>query len=105
MPRARKYESRAAQQAAYRERLAASQAALLATKGLPPLPAIASLPGSARWRAMLLQARLLLESAAQEMEHYVEDRSDSWQESCAGEAMLERVERLQEVIAALEAIE
>lgn len=105
MAQARKYDSRAAQQAAYRQRLAAAQAALLATKGLPQLPAIASLPGSARWRAMLLQARMLLESAAEEMQHYVEDRSDSWQESSRGEEMLERVERLQEIRAALEAIE
>ena len=60
MPQPRKYENRAAQQAAYRTRQGRSQQELLSLKGLPPLPAIPTLPGQARWRAMIVQAQTLL---------------------------------------------
>jgi len=64
MPQPKKYATRAEQQAAYRQRRGVSERELLAQKGLPTLPAIPTLPGQARWRAMLTQAQMLLRTAA-----------------------------------------
>jgi hypothetical protein len=74
----RQYANRAAQQAAYRKRQVLSQQALLSRKGLPPLPAIPTLPGHARWRAMMEGAQLLLSEAAAEMQSYHDARSEVW---------------------------
>ena len=70
MPQPRKYATRALQQAAYRKRQLRSQEELLSLKNLPSLPAIATIPGAVRWRAMLAQSRLLLSAAAEEMQSY-----------------------------------
>ena len=102
MPQPKKYANRAQQQAAYRERRASSERELLATKGLPPLPAIPTLPGHARWAAMQSQARSLLEAAVGEMQCYYDERSSAWQESAAAEELLARRECLEEIIAQLE---
>ena len=96
MPQLRKYQTRAEQQAAYRKRRATSERALLAQKGLPPLPAIPTIPGDARWRAMIEQAHILLSEAADEMQCYHDDRSEAWQESARAEELLAKMERLQE---------
>jgi len=102
MPQPRKYVNRAAQQAAYRQRQASSQQELLSLKGLPPLPAIPTLPGQARWRAMIGQAPLLLSEATQEMQTYHDDRSEQWQNGPRAEELLARLEHLQEAIASLQ---
>jgi len=96
MPQPRKYVSRAAQQAEYRKRQAAERRRLLESKGLPVLPAISTIPGHARWNAMILYAQTLLTDAADEMQEYHDDRSEEWQDSDKAEAMLERVELIQE---------
>jgi hypothetical protein len=96
MPQPRKYACRAAQQAAYRKRQAGEQRRLLASKGLPLLPAIPTIPGHARWNAMLLHAQTLLTDAADEMQEYHDDRSEQWQESEKAETILERIELFQE---------
>ena len=105
MPQPRKYANRAQQQAAYRQRRVVSEAQHLAQKGLPPLPAIPTLPGNARWAAMLGQARMLLCEAAQEMQSYHDDRSEAWQQSDRAQELLDRMEQLEELIAALEGME
>jgi hypothetical protein len=105
MPQPKKYETRAEQQAAYRKRRAASDQELLAQKGLPPLPAIPTMPGNARWRAMIQQAHTLLSEAVEEMQHYHEDRSEQWQDSAKAEELLAKVEQLQETLAQLQGIE
>jgi hypothetical protein len=96
MPQPRKYANRAAQQAEYRKRQDGERRRLLASKGLPLLPAISNIPGHARWNAMILHAQTLLTDAADEMQEYHDDRSEEWQDSNKAEAMLERVELLQE---------
>ena len=96
MPQQRKYGTRAEQQAAYRKRQARAQQVLLSRKGLPPLPAIPSMPGHPRWMAMIEQAHMLLSEAAHEMQCYHDDRSEAWQESEKAEQMLARMEQLQE---------
>ena len=96
MPQLRKYVNRAAQQAAYRKRQARAQQDLLASKGLPALPAIPTMPGNARWQAMIDQAHTLLCDAAEEMQSYHDDRSEQWQESDKAEELLARIELVQE---------
>ena len=95
----------ALRQERFRKRQALTRQAEQAAKGLPALPAIPSLPGHARWRAMIAQARTLLESASEEMQSYSEDRSDAWQESVQAEELLAKVELLQETVAQLQTIE
>lgn len=97
MPRSRTYASSAARQAAYRARCQKARHEALLEKGLPPLPAIASLPGWARWNASLTAAHALLEQVSQEMQTYFDERSDTWQGSERGEEFTER----QEAVAAL----
>jgi len=104
VPQLRKYATRADQQASYRSRRALSERALLATKGLPPLQAIPTLPSTARWSAMLAQAHLLLCAASDEMQSYHDDRSEQWQDSPKAEEMLARLEALQDTIDQLQGI-
>ena len=101
MPRPRQYESRADQQAAYRKRRTCSEQELLAHKGLPPLPAIPTMPGNARWSATIKQAHLLLCQASDEMQTYHDARSEQWQESSKAEELIARLECLQESLAQL----
>ena len=105
MPQLRQYESRAAQQAAYRKRQVLSQQELLKQKGLPMLPAIPTLPGNVRWRAMIEQAQALLSAATEEMQTYHDDRSEQWQESDRGAQFLDKLESLQETISQLQDID
>lgn len=105
MPQPRKYADRAAQQAAYRQRQALAQDALLLHKGLPSLPMIPTMPGHVRWQAMMIQAQTLLCAASEEMQSYYEDRSAAWQESEQAEALLSRLEQLQETVSQLQSIE
>lgn len=105
MPQPRKYETRAAQQAAYRKRQMLSQQALLSLKGLPSLPAIPTMPGAARWSAMMGQARLLLQEASEQMQSYHDERSEQWQEGPKAEELLSRLEHVQEAVAALQEAE
>jgi hypothetical protein len=105
MPQPRKYETRAQQQAAYRKRRILSERELLAQKGLPPMPAIPTMPGNARWSAMIVQAHSLLTQAADEIQDYHDDRSEAWQEGTKAEELLGKLEKLQEAIDQLQDIE
>ena len=102
MAQARSYESAAARQAAYRARQKQAQAAQLQAKGLPPLPALPPLPGTARWQALLAQAQWALQTAGQEMESYAAARSESWMESERGALFEERLEAVQEALSSVE---
>lgn len=102
MPTPRRYASPAERQAAYRRRCAAARNEELETKGMPPLPAVASMPGDRRWQALIRQASQLLGTVQEEMGAYYEQRSERWRESERGEALLERLEAIQETQAAVE---
>ena len=102
MPTPRRYASQAERQAAYRQRQAEARSKGQAAKGLPPLPAIASLPGRARWQGLLGQAGQLLRTVEAEMQEYYDGRSERWQEGERGETFLERLQAIQEAQAALE---
>jgi hypothetical protein len=53
---------------------------------------------------MTEQALLLLQTIQEEMQEYYEQRSEEWQGSEPGEAMGERLQALQEAIAAVEGL-
>ncbi len=76
----------------------------LQTKGLPALPAIATLPGSARWAAAISQANCLLTAVVDEMQDYFDARSEEWQEGERGETHQQRIEAVQEIVEALETV-
>jgi len=63
-------------------------------KGLPPMPKITAMPGSARWKATIEAAEALLSQAAEEMDDYWNERSEIWQEGYAAEEHLQRKKRL-----------
>ena len=105
MPQPRKYETRSEQQAAYRKRRVTAEQQLLALKGLPPLPAIPTLPGHVRWSAMIKHAHTLLSMAAEEMQSYHDDRSEPWQDGVRAEALLAKLDHIQESMAPLQEIE
>lgn len=101
MPQQRKYNTNAARQEAYRVRREQEHQTALAAKGLPSLPAIATLPGWARWNASFTAAHALIADSLSQMQGYYDDRSESWQESQRGE---EHQERIASVEAALDAL-
>jgi DNA-binding PucR family transcriptional regulator len=104
MPQTRRYQTNAARQAAYRQRQQAQCAAEQQQRGLPPLPTIPSLPGSARWRAALLMASGLLSDVCSQMQDYYEARSERWQHSEPAEAFTERLDELTQLSEQLETL-
>lgn len=101
MPTPRRFQTNADRQAAYRQRAAETRRQELQRKGLPPTPAIPSMPGNARWNALLALAAEATATVAAEMESYFEDRSEEWQEGEKGETF---TERLDEVRSAAESV-
>lgn len=91
----------AARQQRFRERQAEARYAEQQAKGLPPLPAIPTIPGHARWRAVFLSAEAALTLASQQMSDYYNARSEVWQEGESGEQFAERQEMLETVLSHL----
>jgi hypothetical protein len=102
MPQQKKHHTNAARQQAYRARCEQARQNAMAAKGLPSLPAIAALPGWARWNASFTVAHALVANSLREMQDYFDDRSDAWQESERGE---DHHERIASAEAALEALD
>jgi hypothetical protein len=98
MPTPRRYASRAEQQRAYRGRQDEARQAERAAKGLPTAPAIPTMPGTARWEALIAGALSALEASRDEMQVYFDERSENWQESERGEELRERIETLESMI-------
>lgn len=90
------YATNAARQRAYRQRCQVARLRERTAKGLPPQPAIATLPGAVRWRAQIEAAAWHLETAAAEMEEYYQNRTEGWQDSERGATFRERLEAVQE---------
>lgn len=104
MPQPKQHASAAARQAAFRTRREQMRQASLATKGLPALPPISSMPGWPRWKASFLAAQQLMAVSLSEMQDYFEERSETWQESPRGEehqAKIVSVEAVQEALSDL----
>lgn len=104
MPQPRMHPSQAARQAAYRRRQEQAREKQLRETGLPPLPAIATMPGYARWTAAISQAACLLTGVVAEMQDYFDARSEPWQEGERGEVHQQRIDAVQEIVDALETI-
>jgi len=101
MPAQKKYATAAQRQAAYRRRCAAQREVELASKGMPALPRVPSMPGHKRWDAMRTQALCLVEQIASEMETYHDERSEEWQDSQRGDSFTELIESVEEIADAL----
>jgi len=98
----KKCRTNAQRQAAYRCRTQQAREKQLLDRSLPPLPAIPSIPGNARWNAALRQAKWFVETTAGEMQEYYEERSEPWQESERGTTFEERLNAVQEMLSNLE---
>jgi len=104
MPQPKMHPSHAARQAAYRRRQEQARAQQLRTSGLPPLPTIATMPGTPRWKAALAHAHCLLAGVAAEMQAYFDDRSEQWQEGERAEEHQQRIEAVEDILIALETV-
>jgi len=104
MPQQRRYQDNAAKQRAYRARQVQARRAEQQAKGLPPAPPLPTLPSSARWQALLIQARLALETVRDEMQAYYEDRSEAWQQGERAATLAEQIDQLEVVLNELEAL-
>jgi hypothetical protein len=104
MPQPKQHASAAARQAAFRARRAQVRQAELAAQGLPPLPAISSMPGWSRWTAAFSMARELIATNLSQMQDYHDDRSEQWQESDRGEAHRETITATENLLEALDDI-
>jgi hypothetical protein len=94
MPQRKMHASHAHRQAAYRRRCEEARRQLLQEKGLPALPAIATMPGTPRWRQAIANAVNLLTMVGDEMEAYFDDRLEEWQESERGDTFRDRIDAL-----------
>ena len=101
MPRTKKYQTNRERQAAYRRRCAQTTDAELINEISEPIP---SVRGRRRWKAMVKAASVLLDCAASEMQDYLDQHSDQWRDSQAGESLTEMLESVQETLASLEDI-
>ncbi len=88
----------AQRQADYRRRRRAIIDELFTMRGLPSLPAIATVPGWTRWKEAMTRIAYQLEMVEGEMTQYYDDRSDRWQESDTAETFYERREVLRQII-------
>ena len=94
---ARVYATNAARQRAYRQRCQEAGRTAGLNPGVPPLPALPSVPGYRRWRLLIEHAHQLLGTVQNEMQAYYDARSLAWQDGERGESFLERLEALGEV--------
>ena len=88
----------AQRQADYRKRRRATIDDLFTMRGLPALPAIATIPGWARWKEAMTRIVYQMEMIETEMTTYYEERSDRWQESDQAETFYERREALRIIL-------
>lgn len=92
----------AQRQAVWRKRQAQARQEALAAKGLPLSPPIPTMPGTLRWKAQHALARATLEAMKDEMQDYLEARTERWLESQRGQDMASRIEQLDDILATVE---
>jgi hypothetical protein len=66
---------------------------------------INSIPSTARWKSLREQALSALQSLQNEMQAYLDDRSEVWQESERGMTFQDKIESVEDVTAALQDVE
>ena len=99
-----RYASSAERQAAYRQRRALCEASRAREAGIVPLPAIPSIPGTARWRQALAHAAFHAETVRDEMQAYHDSRTERWQESQRAEEFQERLALVELIVEQLEEV-
>jgi hypothetical protein len=104
MPQPAKHKNAAARQAAYRARREQALRDQAKERGLPALPPLPTLPGTARWNAALALAYRLVEEVGEQMQTYFDDRSPSWQESERARDFMDRLEAVEVAREALDAL-
>jgi hypothetical protein len=104
VPRVRKYDTNAQRQAAYRQRHSQQGHIGHLSGPIPSKPAIASMPGHRRWSGMLAGADALIRCMRDEMQQYCQERSESWQDSEAGEKFMEILDSVEDALRALEEV-
>lgn len=105
MPTPRKYESLAQKQAAYRQRRQQAVQDQQREKSLPALPAIAAMPGTARWEQTLRYIETMVIQLQDEIQEYVDQRSDAWRETERAEQMQNNLQTLEEILDNLQSIQ
>ena len=105
MPTPKKHNSNAQRQAAYRKRQDVARQIERQQKGLPPLSAIPTMPGTRRWTHMLEHARILVDTVKQEREDYYDERSEAWQDSDKGADFQQGNEALDAVLDAINGLD
>jgi hypothetical protein len=93
----------AGRQAAYRKRRRAQIDDLLTMRGLPALPAVATIPGWPRWKEAMGRIAVQLEVIEREMTDYFDERSERWQESERAEAFDESRNILRTIVESCQA--
>lgn len=88
----------AQRQADYRRRKSAIIDELFSMRGLPNLPAIATIPGWTRWKEAMARIAYQMEMIETEMTQYYDERSERWLESDNAETFDEHRETLRQII-------
>ena len=104
MPTPKLYVDGASRQRAYRVRQSQARALERVSKGLPCAPSLATVAGERRWQGLLCHAQACLSTTHSEMQGYYESRSDAWQASSRGEALLDRMEAVESLLSDLESL-
>lgn len=94
MARMRKYSTNAERQAAYRARHREAQ---LPPLYLPALCPLSQVPSNGRWRMAIDLAARLLETVAEEMQVYSDERSEHWHEGQSAERFHESLDQVNEL--------
>lgn len=94
----------AARQKRYRRRQQDIRRREQIDKGLPPMPAISSMPGTARWRAALEAAEALVNETFDEMEAYYEERTMNWKESLQADQHKDRQREIKAILKKFEQV-
>lgn len=102
MPQPAKYPNQAARQAAYRARCQQAAREAAKQRGLPPLPALPAMPGTARWNAALTLAQRLVEEVGEQMQDYFDERSEAWQDSDRAQDFTARLQAVEDAREALD---
>ncbi len=91
MARMRKYATNAERQAAYRSR---QREASLPPLYLPALCPLSQVPSKGRWRVAIDLAARLLDTVAEEMQAYSDERSEYWHEGESAQRFHENLDRI-----------
>jgi hypothetical protein len=71
---------------------------LMTARGLPPLPAVSTIPGWPRWKEAMGRIAAQLEVIESEMADYYDQRSERWQEGERAEAFDENLNVLRTIM-------